>query len=526
MRQAIRIGKLPLVFAAALTAVVVPGPVVGQNRAARAERVEELLQRYHQAGLFSGAALVAEAGTVTYTGAFGQASEAAGTPNRPETRFPVDSIAGTFASTLVLALAEEGAIELAHVPALDSARAIVEGATGRLYKVVLEERILAPLGLTQSGYGDRAGQPVASGHVRTLTGYGAVPPAGSPAPAGSVEIADPAPDSPVDVDPVAPFLTTVGDLFRWDQALHGSDLLGDPATAVRAAAVGFGWTVRDVLLDEHEAPVRVIESSGMQPGFSSHVRRYAEAGHTIVVLSNSSSDTGPIVREISRILFGLPPEMPKPSIAGRILKIVETAGVEAGLSRYRERRTNAPEAYTYGPGELTRLGRHFIANGDVETAMKVLESNVGLYPDSAIAYEGLGEASMAAGDTAAAIEAYRTSLELDPERNEARDRLVTLGVAIDPSLASGVEFPQEVLDGFVGSYELRPGEYVAIRREGTQLFARPGDQAEVELVATAPGRFVVRRQPLRFDFHLSPDGRATAVTVVEGERAVTALRVR
>jgi hypothetical protein len=48
----------------------------------------------------------------------------------------------------------------------------------------------------------------------------------------------------------------------------------------------------------------------------------------------------------------------------------------------------------------------------------------------------------------------------------------------------------------------------------------------VELVATAPGRFVVRRQPLRFDFHLSADGRATAVTVVEGERAVTALRVR
>jgi CubicO group peptidase (beta-lactamase class C family) len=526
MRHATKIGKLPLIFAAALTGVVVPGPVVGQNRVARAERVEELLRRYHQAGLFSGAALVAEAGTVTYTGAFGQASAAAGTPNRQETRFPVDSIAVTFASALVLALVEEGAVELAHAPPRDSARAIVERATGRPYDVVLEERILAPLGLTQSGYGDRAGQPAASGHVRTLTGYGAIPPAGSPAPAGSVGIGDPATDSLAEVGPEAPFLTTVGDLFRWDQALHAGDLFGDPATAVRTAAGGFGWTVRDVLLDEHEAPVRVIESSGMQPGFSSHVRRYAVAGHTIVLLSNSSSDTGPIVREISRILFGLPPEMPKPSIAGRILKIVETAGVEAGLSRYRERRTNAPEAYTYGPGELTRLGRHFIANGDVETAMKVLESNVGLYPDSAIAYEGLGEASMAAGDTAAAIEAYRTSLELDPERNEARDRLVTLGVAIDPSLASGVEFPQEVLDGFVGSYELRPGEYVAIRREGTQLFARPGDQAEVELVATAPGRFVVRRQPLRFDFHLSPDGRATAVTVVEGERAVTALRVR
>jgi len=308
--------------------------------------------------------------------------------------------------------------------------------------------------------------------------------------------------------------------------LDEGDLFGDPATAVRAAADGFGWTVREELLDEHELPVRVIESTGMQPGFSSHVRRYAVAGHTIVILSNSSSDTGPIMLGLSRILFGLPPEIPRPSIAGRILKIVETSGVEAGLGRYRERRTNAPEAYTYGPGELTRLGRHFIASGDVETAMKVMEANVGLYPDSAIAFEGLGEANLAAGDTEAAVGAYRTSLELDPELNEARDRLVALGVAIDPSLALRVEFPEEVLDGYVGSYELRPGEYLTVRREGRQLFARPGDQAEVELVATSPGRFVVRKQPLRFDFHQGPDGSATAVTVVEDERSVTARRVR
>jgi predicted TPR repeat methyltransferase len=49
-----------------------------------------------------------------------------------------------------------------------------------------------------------------------------------------------------------------------------------------------------------------------------------------------------------------------------------------------------------------------------------------MHPDSANAYETLGEAQEKAGEKAEAVESYKKALEKDPENTEAKEKLKAL----------------------------------------------------------------------------------------------------
>lgn len=79
---------------------------------AKADRVARLLEAYDDAGVFSGAALVAEGGEVIYRGGFGSANRVWGIPNAPSTRFLIGSATKQFTAILILQLAEAGQLRL------------------------------------------------------------------------------------------------------------------------------------------------------------------------------------------------------------------------------------------------------------------------------------------------------------------------------------------------------------------------------------------------------------------------------
>ncbi len=58
----------------------------------RIDRINELMTRYEELGLFSGAVLAAEGGEVLYESAFGMANRELGVPNTVDTRFRIASI--------------------------------------------------------------------------------------------------------------------------------------------------------------------------------------------------------------------------------------------------------------------------------------------------------------------------------------------------------------------------------------------------------------------------------------------------
>jgi CubicO group peptidase (beta-lactamase class C family) len=84
----------------------------GQEDDYRIDRIDELMTRYEELGLFSGVVLVAEGGEVLYESAFGMASRELRVPNTADTRFRVASISKPFTTVLVLQTVEEGKLNL------------------------------------------------------------------------------------------------------------------------------------------------------------------------------------------------------------------------------------------------------------------------------------------------------------------------------------------------------------------------------------------------------------------------------
>jgi tetratricopeptide (TPR) repeat protein len=77
----------------------------------------------------------------------------------------------------------------------------------------------------------------------------------------------------------------------------------------------------------------------------------------------------------------------------------------------------------YTEAGLNSLGYYFLELSKFKEAVTVFKSIVDLVPDSANAYDSLGEAYRESGDLRRSIESYRRSLELDPGNANAREVL-------------------------------------------------------------------------------------------------------
>ena len=68
---------------------------------------------------------------------------------------------------------------------------------------------------------------------------------------------------------------------------------------------------------------------------------------------------------------------------------------------------------------INAMGYRHLDNNEIDAAIAVFELNVETFPESANAWDSLGEAVMAGGDHDMAIRRYRRSLELDSENKNA-----------------------------------------------------------------------------------------------------------
>jgi Flp pilus assembly protein TadD len=69
------------------------------------------------------------------------------------------------------------------------------------------------------------------------------------------------------------------------------------------------------------------------------------------------------------------------------------------------------------------LGYDLMDKNKIFSAIQVFRYNVELYPESAEAYNSLGEAYMKTGNKEFAIENYEKSLKLNPNQTNAKERL-------------------------------------------------------------------------------------------------------
>jgi tetratricopeptide (TPR) repeat protein len=92
----------------------------------------------------------------------------------------------------------------------------------------------------------------------------------------------------------------------------------------------------------------------------------------------------------------------------------EENGIDAAIAEYHQMKTTQP-AEAFDESLLNSLGYRLLRGDRIQDAIAVFELNVAEYPDASNPYDSLGEAYLAAGDTARAIVNYETSVELNPD---------------------------------------------------------------------------------------------------------------
>jgi D-alanyl-D-alanine carboxypeptidase len=84
----------------------------------------------------------------------------------------------------------------------------------------------------------------------------------------------------------------------------------------------------------------------------------------------------------------------------------------------------------------------------------------------------------------------------------------------------------EVLDSYVGEYELAPGFVITVRREGTTLLARATGQNDVTLLPQTETRFAIQQVDGTVDFEKDAAGKVVRLQLTQGGRTTPAPKIR
>jgi CubicO group peptidase (beta-lactamase class C family) len=288
---------------------------------------------------------------------------------------------------------------------------IIEKVSGKSYEQFLQEIILTPLKMTNTGYdhSDIILKNRAAGYEKQNKKIINAPylDMSIPYAAGSL-------------------YSTVEDLFLWDQALYTNQLLSEksmeslfkPYIKAWDDYYGYGWFIHEANNGD-KGKLKVIEHGGSINGFNTIISR-VPADRNLVVLLNNTGETvlGEMNNAIRAILYSQPFNQPKKSIALELLDVLSDKGPGAGIETYKKLKKDP--AYGIKEGDINNAGYQLLQTGKKKEAIEIFKINVETFPKSGNAYDSLGEAYLKDGNTKLAIVNYKKSIELDPANENGK----------------------------------------------------------------------------------------------------------
>lgn len=284
---------------------------------------------------------------------------------------------------------------------------IIEEVTGKTYEQVLQENILDPLNMKNTGYDHHATilKKRASGYEKNGEGYVNAPylDMSLPYAAGSL-------------------YSTVEDLYKWDSALYTDKILSEeskklmfsPQITQGNTKYGYGWMINKLPVGTTKDSVEVIAHGGGINGFNTLIARFPEENDLVVLLNNTGgTKLQEMAMSINNILHGEPYDMPKRSLAMAVLPVLMKEGVAAGMEKYNSLKND--NTYELAENEMNNIGYVLLRNNKVNEAIEVFKINVEEFPESWNVYDSLGEAYLEAGQREKAIKNYKKSIEMNPE---------------------------------------------------------------------------------------------------------------
>ena len=286
---------------------------------------------------------------------------------------------------------------------------IIETICNKPYHEVLQERILDPLGMENTGFERNLtiipnkssgyeydyvfGQFHKAPYINMSTVYAA----------GAI-------------------YSTVEDLYLWDQALYTEKLLPKEMMeeylkghiTMFRGMYGYGWQVEPLSLGVSGSQVDAIGHGGGIYGYRTRIIRIPQSQSSIIILNNTTRvNAMEIVYAIGAILYDKDYSLPQKSMADTLAKIISEKDIETAYSFYENNQENGD--YYTDENEMNLMGYSLLVSGKAESASMVFKWNIEKFPHSFNVYDSYAEALMMLGRKEESIEYYKKSLEMNPD---------------------------------------------------------------------------------------------------------------
>lgn len=273
--------------------------------------------------------------------------------------------------------------------------------------------------------------------------------------------------------------------------------------------IGLGWNIERG---------KFIVHAGATGGYSAIVGFNKAENKGVVVLTNSTENVDAIA--IKTMVPSYPLKKILPSINLVLEKEIETNGIEKAIATYKKVKTENLDVYNFDVDQLNTLGYKYMRKGKLPIALEIFKLNVEMFPEESNPYDSLGEAYLENKNEALAILNYKKSLALDPANNNAREVLKGLN-----SEVKDVEVSTEMLESYVGKYELAPTFHIVISLKEGRLFAQATGQPQVELFPSDYNKFFLKVVDAKVEFNANNKGKIDSMTLFQNGQVLPGKRV-
>lgn len=534
-------------------------PVISQSKSVnetktKHEEIDILMKHCYENGMFNGTILVSENGKVIYRNAFGYANLGTKEQLITESAFYLASVSKQFTSMAIMILKEKNKLKYsdklskyfpefpayaddvtikqlmthtsgipnhyrlgAYKPNLKNSDVleilikqksldfnpgdrysysnggyvllamIAEKASGVPFHIFMDENIFKPLGMNKTLVFDESKPKVKN---RAL-GY---------------NMFNELNDYEILTTGAGGIYSTINDLFLWDQSLYTEILvtresINEAFTPTvlndgKISNYGFGWAITG------NNQNKSVSHGGSLAGFRTYIKRDITKKNAYIILTNNGNAVKltEINNAIENILGNSSYALPKIPISAKLIDLLEVNNTETALNLTREILKNQQNEYQIDELVINGIGYKYLNEGNMETAIAIFKFNIELNPTSSNVFDSMGEAYMNKGDTTQAIINYKKSIQLHPNNSNAIKMLAIMGEDTT-NLVPKITISAEIMDTYVGKYELSPGFIIAISRTEEQLFAQATGQPTIEIYPASETRFFIKEVDAQITFN-------------------------
>ena len=387
--------------------------------------------------------------------------------------------------------------------------AIIESVTGQSYADTLHDRILKPLGMTNSGFDVSSTilKRRAQGYSKTADGFenAAYLNMEIPYSAGSM-------------------YSTVDDLLKWHHALRNDKVFSAETKKLMQTPnknnYGYGVSIKQREIKTSGETTTIVSHGGGINGFNCLLSRAVDEDHVVVILDNAEMGQfhGAITEAIFNILFDQPYKQPRKSLYDELVGL-KPNGAEEIVAKYRSLRNDHPDTYDFDNEEaLNRLGHELLRDDKAKDAIEIFKLNLESFSDKYSAYDSLGEAYRKNEQQDLAKKNFKKSIELNPEGQVAK-------LALQQLEGKAPEIDPMVLKKYVGKYEISPGFVVTISLEEGVLMGQPTGQNKVALESVSETEFLVPSVRANVQFVMNDEGEVTELVLKQAGNDATAKKI-